>query len=227
MLSARNPDGNDQRLSETEILDQVVNFFLGGTETTAYTVARALHLLAQHPDISARLHTELNTVLAGRPATHADLPQLEFTGQVISETLRLWPPGWMFTRIVTADSDLGDHHLPAGTTIIVSPYVLHHHPDLYEHPDRFDPGRWLPEAAQAIPRHAYIPFGAGACKCIGDTFALVDAAAWWLSEPNGGAELAYVLLAASCSTEVATEHVYLALITHSDVPDDHGEGLPS
>jgi cytochrome P450 len=175
LLSARDPEGNNQGLSETEILDQVVTFFLAGTETTASTLAWALHLLAQHPDIRAQLHTELDTVLAGHPATHADLPQLELTSRVIRETLRLWPPGWMFTRIVTADSDLGGHHLPAGTTIIVSPYLIHHHPDLYEHPDRFDPDRWLPEAAHAIPRHAYIPFGGGARKCIGDTFALTEA----------------------------------------------------
>lgn len=175
LLSARDPEGNNQGLSETEILDQVVTFFAGGTETTAYTLAWALHLLAQHPDISARLHAEVDTVLAGHPATHADLPQLELTGRVIRETLRLWPPGWILTRIVTTDSDLGGHHLPAGTTIVVSPYLLHHRPDLYEHPDRFDPDRWLPEAAQAIPRHAYIPFSVGARRCIGDTFGFTEA----------------------------------------------------
>ncbi|HSZ29668.1 MAG TPA: cytochrome P450, partial [Pseudonocardiaceae bacterium] len=175
LLSTRDPDGNNQGLSETEILDQVVSFFGAGTEATANTLAWALHLLTQHPDIRARLHTELDTVLAGRPATHADLPRLEFTSRVIRETLRLWPSAWMFTRMVTADTDLGGHHLPAGTIIVYSPYLLHHHPDLYERPDRFDPDRWLPEAAQVIPRHAYIPFGGGARKCIGDTFGFTEA----------------------------------------------------
>jgi len=177
LLSARDSDreGGSQGLSDTEIADQAVTFFAAGAESTATAVAWALHLLTQHPGIYDRLHTEADTVLAGHPATHADLPRLDLTHRVITETLRLWPPAWMFTRTVTADTRLGEHHLPAGTTIVYSPYLLHRHPGLYERPDRFDPDRWLPDRAQSIHRDAFIPFGGGARKCIGDTFALTEA----------------------------------------------------
>jgi cytochrome P450 len=177
LLSARDGDreGGSQGLSDTEIADQAVTFFAAGAESTATAVAWALHLLTQHPDIYDRLHTEVDTVLAGRPATHADVPRLDLTHRVITETLRLWPPAWMFTRTVTADTQLGEHHLPAGTTIVYSPYLLHRHPGLYERPDRFDPDRWLPDRSQGLHRDAFIPFGAGARKCIGDTFALTEA----------------------------------------------------
>ncbi len=78
-------------------------------------------------------------------------------------------------RTVTGDTQLGGHHLPAGTSVVYSPYLLHRHPGLYERPLDFDPGRWLPGRAQAIHRDAFIPFAIGARKCIGDTFAMTEA----------------------------------------------------
>jgi cytochrome P450 len=104
-------------LTDTEIADQVVTFFMGGTETIATTLAWALYLLDRHPDIAARLHNEVDTVLAGRLACHADLPRLALTGRIITETLRLYPPTWFLTRVVAEDTDLGGRHrLCAGTT---------------------------------------------------------------------------------------------------------------
>jgi len=178
LLSARDGDGEgvSPGLSDTEIVDEVLTLFAAGAETTASALAWALHLLTQHPDVYDRLHAEVDAVLSGQTATHADLPRLDLTRRVITETLRLWPPAWIFTRTVTAETQLSEHHLPAGTTIVFSPYLLHRHPGLYEHPDRFDPDRWLPDRAQTIQRDAFIPFGAGARKCIGDTFALTEAA---------------------------------------------------
>ncbi len=177
LLSARDSDeeGSSQGLSDTEIVDQAVTFFAAGAESTATAVAWALYLLTQHPDVYEAMRAEVDTVLAGHALTHADLPRLDLTHRVITETLRLWPPAWMFTRTVTADTQLNQHHLPAGTTIVYSPYLLHRHPELYERPHHFDPDRWLPDRAQSISRDAFIPFAAGARKCIGDTFALTEA----------------------------------------------------
>lgn len=175
LVTARDPDGDS--LNDTEIADQVITFFLAGSETMASALSWAWHLLAGHPDIQRRLHTEVDTVLAdGRPATHDDLPRLELTHRVVTETLRLWPPGWILTRVTAVATELGGHAIPAGTPIVFSPYLIHHRPDLYPDPDRFDPDRWLPERAAAIPREAYIPFSAGARKCIGDQFSLTEAA---------------------------------------------------
>jgi pentalenene oxygenase len=94
---------------------------------------------------------------------------------IIAETLRLYPPGWILTRAVTSDTHLGDYRIPAGATVIFSPYLIHRQPDLYPDPERFDPDRWLPEHAKAIRRDAYIPFGGGARKCLGDHFGVTEA----------------------------------------------------
>jgi pentalenene oxygenase len=187
--------GNSHGLTDTEIQDQVITFFLAGSETAACTLAWALHLLASHPDIGDRVRAEIDTVLAGRPASFEVLPRLELTQRVITETLRLYPPAWIFTRTATADARLGAHLIPAGTTLAYSPYLIHHHCGLYERPDRFDPGRWAPGRIPP-PRHAFIPFGAGARKCIGDQFALTETAlalaaimARWRLEPLPGQDV--------------------------------------
>ncbi|QHC27042.1 cytochrome P450 [Streptomyces sp. GS7] len=162
------------RLSDTELSDQVVSLFLAGTETTATALAWALHLSAIHPHTGVRLRDEADQVLHGRHATYADLPHLPFTRQVITETLRLYPPAWLLTRTLAADTDLGGYALPAGTTVIYSPFVIHHRPDLFPRPERFDPDRW----ANGLPNpqdHQFIAFGAGARKCVGDQFALTEA----------------------------------------------------
>ena len=103
-------------------------------------------------------------------ADWTDLPELELTGRVILESMRLYPPGWILLRSVTTATRLADHILPAGTMVLFSPYVLHRHPESFERPERFEPQRWL----AAVPRHAYVPFGGGATRCVGEQFALAE-----------------------------------------------------
>ncbi|MFD7256897.1 cytochrome P450 [Streptomyces sp. NPDC059874] len=176
LLTARDPDSGpaEQMLTDAEIIDQIVTFFGAGAETSASALAWALHLLGQHPEIEKRLHAEVDSVLGGRPATHADLPRLELTGRIITETLRLWPPTWIFTRTCTADTHLGQYPVPAGTTIVYSPHLIHRQADLYPEPDGFDPDRWAPDNPRPPRREAFIPFGSGARKCIGDRFATTE-----------------------------------------------------
>lgn len=153
-------------LTDAELADQVLTFFIGGTETAANTLAWALHLLATHPDVQEQVTAEARAADGVRP------PPLDgVTGRVLTETLRLFPPAWLFTRTLTADTELGGVELPRGTVVAVSPYLIQHRGDLYRDPDRFDPGRW---AGRAPDRSAYLPFGAGARKCIGDRFALTE-----------------------------------------------------
>ncbi|MDT3396011.1 cytochrome P450 [Streptomyces sp. B1866] len=174
LIAAHDPEDHGGGMTDAEIRDTIVTFFIAGTESTASNVAWALDLLARHPEIEQRLHTEVDAVLGGAPAVHADLPRLELTGRVITETLRLYPPNWLFTRTVTADTRLGGHLLPAGTTVAYSAYLIHHRPDLYDRPEVFDPDRWDPGRPQP-PRHAYLPFSTGARKCVGDTFGMNEA----------------------------------------------------
>ncbi|MFE4449271.1 cytochrome P450 [Streptomyces sp. NPDC056796] len=164
-------DGRKQ-LSDAELADEALTFFLGGMETTAITLAWALHLLATNPDVQHRLQAETDEVLNGEELDPAHLPSLGLAGRVVTETLRLYPPAWMMTRTLREDAELGGVQLKGGSTLVLSPYLLHRRPDLYTEPDRFDPDRWL----DAQPdRATYIPFGAGPRKCIGDQFALTEA----------------------------------------------------
>lgn len=174
LVAAHDPEETRPGMTSAEISDTVVSFVLAGIESTAVTLSSALDLVARHPDVERRLHAEVDDVLAGAPATYADLPRLPLTERVVNETLRLRPPGWFFTRVVTADTHLGGHLLPAGTSVAYSPYLIHHRPDLHPDPEAFAPDRWDPAHPQP-PRHAFLPFAAGARKCIGDSFSMVEA----------------------------------------------------
>ncbi|WP_371521689.1 cytochrome P450 [Kitasatospora sp. NBC_01300] len=189
LLSARDEEGRG--LTDAEIHDQVVTFLLAGMETTAATLSWAWTLLAAHPAIRDRLHAELDTVLDGRPARHEDLPALPLTARVVTETLRLYPPVWILSRVAAADAELGGHRVPAGATILFSPYLLHRRADVFACPARFDPDRWLTNTRPSPG--TYAPFGLGARRCIGDVFGTTEAAlaiatiaARWTVTPTPG-----------------------------------------
>ncbi|MFC8955042.1 cytochrome P450 [Streptomyces sp. NPDC057101] len=174
LVAAHDPEDDRPCMTGAEISDTIVSFILAGIESTAATLSSALDLLARHPDVEQGVHAEVDAVLDGAPATYADLPRLALTERVITETLRLRPPGWFFTRVVTADTHLGGYLLPAGTSVAYSPYLIHHRPDLHHDPETFAPDRWASTLAQP-PRHAFLPFAAGARKCIGDSFSMIEA----------------------------------------------------
>ncbi|MEU6586695.1 cytochrome P450 [Nocardia sp. NPDC046763] len=173
LLDADDPDSDRPRLGDEEIIGQLLSFFWAGTETTGSTVAWALHMLAHYPEVERRLFEEVDAVLGGRAATYADLAQLELTGRIITETMRLWPSAWLLTRTTTVDTVLAGHEIAAGTTIVFGAYLIHRHPDQLR-VDRFDPDRWLPGNA-APQRISYVPFGSGARKCMGDVFSQTEA----------------------------------------------------
>jgi cytochrome P450 len=188
LLAARDERG--QGMSDDELADQVAVLLLAGSETTSAAVAWALHLLSTHPAILAALHAETDAVLGGDVAGWEHLPRLDLTARVVREALRLYPPAWAIPRICVRETSLAGRTLPAGSMVVFSPYVLHRRPDLYPQPHRFDPGRWLDPAAH---RAAFLPFGAGATKCIGEEFGLAEAtlilasitARWNLSPETG------------------------------------------
>jgi cytochrome P450 len=182
----------DAGLTGQELHDEVVGLLVGGVETTVATLCWTFSLLSRNPNTRRRLHAEVDSVLAGRPAVYADLPNLDYTQRLVMEVLRLYPPIWVLTRQVMEDTELGGHQLSAGATVMFSPYALHRDPNLFEAADEFDPDRWLPERATSVPQGAWIPFGAGNRKCIGDVFASVEAAtavatiaARWQLSPAG------------------------------------------
>ncbi|MGV9675484.1 cytochrome P450 [Nocardia sp. NPDC003482] len=169
LLAAHDRDSD----ARGDVSDAVVTFFVAGAETTSAALSWVLYSLARQPDIEARLHAEVDAVLAGRLPEYDDLERLPLASRIVTETLRLYPPAWFFTRRVTTAAGLGPYELPAGSTIALSPYVIQRRPDLFDAPDRFDPDRWLPERAVSTP-DALLPFGGGARKCIGEAFGMTE-----------------------------------------------------
>jgi len=170
LLASRDPE-TGAGLSDQQVHDQIVNMLVAGSETTGATLSWVFHELAGAPEVERRLHEEVDRVLDGRPATSGDLARLEYLRHVVVETLRLYPP-YLILRHAPASTRLGTIELPAGASILISPYVLHRDPLVFVEPLRFAPERWLGD----VPRTGSIPFGAGIRQCPGNHFALTELA---------------------------------------------------
>jgi len=157
--------------SDGELRNEAITMLLAGHETTATALSWTFALLAAHPEAAARVNAEVNRVLGARTPTLDDLPRLTFTTQVIQESMRLYPPIWAIERRAVSDDVLGGFAIPAGSSVIISPYVLHRHPRFWADPERFDPSRF----DGPKPSPAYLPFGAGPRYCVGSEFAMVEA----------------------------------------------------
>lgn len=171
-LMSESTDGS--ALDDQELRDEVMTMVGAGHETTAAGMAWLLWLLARHPEIQERARSEVKSVLGDRRPEMEDLERLEYVGRIVEEALRLRPPIWVIERTPKADDTILGHRVPAGSIVAVSPYVLQHHPEHWDDPDRFDPDRFLPEAVARRSRYTYFPFGAGPRVCIGAQFASLE-----------------------------------------------------
>jgi pentalenene oxygenase len=171
LLAARDPETGEQ-LTDDQVHDDVMTAFFVGTEASAAALAWTFHLLDRHPEVAARVRYEVDEVLAGRPARIDDLPRLTYLRQVADETLRLYPPGWLFPRIPLEEIAVAGYRIPRGANVFFSPYTLHHDDRSYPDPEVFDPDRWNPDRTAEIPPYGYIPFGLGQRSCVGDSMAM-------------------------------------------------------
>jgi cytochrome P450 len=172
LLAARDETG--QGMSDRQIRDEAITLFLAGHETTANTLAWAWYLLGRNPEVYAKLQQEAGTVLGGRPATVADVPHLPYALQVFKEALRLHPPADSISRTALRDVDLAGYPVRKNGIIVIPIHAMHRNPAYFPDPDRFDPERFTPENEKRLPRHVYMPFGAGPRICIGNHFALME-----------------------------------------------------
>jgi cytochrome P450 len=192
LIRACDADDGGQ-MTDQQLRDEAITLFLAGHDTTALTLTWGFYLLARHAQAARTLEKELDEVLAGRAPTVADLPRLRYTEMVVREIMRLYPSAYVVGREAIAPCELGGFHVPAGGTILMSQWAVHRDPRWYENAEQFQPERWADGLERRLPKFAYFPFGGGPRVCIGNHFALMEAALvlaalarnWRVSVPDG------------------------------------------
>ncbi|WP_434009325.1 cytochrome P450 [Hydrogenophaga sp.] len=159
-----------------ELVDQVAMLFLAGHETSASALTWAAYLLARSPGIQERMHDEVRSALGERQAESGDMKRLTLTWNVFRETLRLFPPVGFMARQSAKTCPMRDKTVPAGASVVIAPWLIHRHRDLWQDPDAFDPDRYDDDQSRESLKQAYLPFGMGPRVCMGAAFALQEAA---------------------------------------------------
>ncbi|MEU6038424.1 cytochrome P450 [Actinomadura sp. NPDC047616] len=173
MMLARDDDGTPA-MTDRQLHDEVMTFFIGGSNTVSNTLAWTFHEVSVHPGVEERLHAEVDAVLDGRPAGYDDVRALAYTRRVLTETLRVRTQGLFLSKVTARDAELGGYLIPAGSPVLYSFHALNHNPDIHPDPESFLPDRWLPARVRDLPRGAFMPFGVGPHACIGDQFAWTE-----------------------------------------------------
>jgi cytochrome P450 len=172
LLQARDEDG--QPMSDEQVMAECLTLFGAGHETTATALTWTWYLLCQHPEIYRRVQQEVDSVLQGRTPTYADLARLPYCLQVFKESMRLYPPAYAMGRRALHDMEIGGYQVLKDQVVLIAPYTLHRRAEHFPEPEKFDPERFTPEREKQLPRHAYLPFGAGPRVCIGNYFAMLE-----------------------------------------------------
>jgi cytochrome P450 len=175
LLLAARDENTGEHMDDRQLRDELVTMLNAGHDTVTDAITWTLVLLAQHPEHRARARQEVQGVLNGRPPTAASMAEMPFLGRVFHESLRLYPPGWGFARTAIAEDRLDGFRIPAGSLVVMSPYVMHRSPRYWDHPRTFDPDRFLPERSESRPKFVYFPFGGGPRLCIGAGLASLEA----------------------------------------------------
>jgi cytochrome P450 len=174
LIAARDEQSGDG-MTAREVRDHVITIFMAGHETTTTAMTWTWYLLSQHAAEESKLHAELEAVLDGRAPNSEDLSKLTYTRMVIEESMRLYPPVHTIAREALADDTLAGQHVPKGSAVLIAPWVVHRHRQLWHNPGRFDPERFSPELSATRARFSYLPFGGGRRICIGAAFATAEA----------------------------------------------------
>ncbi len=169
LMSAQDEEGNP--ITDEQLLGEIKTFLITGHGGPSILLAWAIYLLGQHPEVEAKLLSEIRDVLGGRLPEAADLKQLSYTSNVLKETLRLYPPTWFVAREAVRDCEIGNYRISKGTQVLMSQWILHRDSRFWEEPDLFRPERWEENAGKKEPKYAYFPFGGGPRFCIGYAYS--------------------------------------------------------
>ncbi len=173
LLSARDEE-TGEGMDDRQLRDEILTMFMAGQETTSTGISWTWYVLSRFPEVERQVHDELSSVLDGRAPVADDLPRLVYLRQVLEESMRVYPPVWFMMRTAAEDDTIGGYHVPFGSDVIISPYIVHHHAGFWPDPERFDPERFAADTTPARPRFAYMPFGGGPRLCIGNHFAITQ-----------------------------------------------------
>lgn len=173
LIAARDADSNEG-MTDQQLVDEVFSILIPGYETAAVALSWLFYTLALHPEVATKVQHELDEALQGKVPSFSDLEHLEYTNQVIKESLRLHSPFWAMTRQTIADDEIGGYHIPAGSIVVVSSYVTHKHPSFWPNPNAFIPERFSAENTEKHHRCAYFPFGRGPRICVAEPQGMLN-----------------------------------------------------
>jgi cytochrome P450 len=174
MFMASRDRETGEPMSDKELIDEVLTLIVAGHETTAAALTWTWYLVSQHADAAERLQAEADRIGAADALQLDAAESLSFTHQVLQESLRLYPPGWLITRRSIEPDELGGFPIAARTDVFISPYMLHRHPSFWDEPEVFKPERFAGADAEERHRFAYIPFAVGPRHCIGESIAMFE-----------------------------------------------------
>jgi cytochrome P450 len=173
LLMATRDRDTDAAMSDRELIDEVLTLIVAGHETTASSLAWTWYLISTHPEIGEALQAEADAAPAGALGLDA-AESLQLTHQVLQESLRLYPPGWLFTRRNLEADELGGYAIAPRTDVFICPYLLHRHPAFWDRPEEFRPDRFAAADVEERHRFSYIPFSVGPRHCIGENVAMFE-----------------------------------------------------
>ncbi len=174
MLMHTEDEDTGEKMSDLHLRNEIVTLLIAGHETVASALGWAWYLLAQHPDVEAKLKEEVDNVLNGKIPTYEDIAKLKYTRMVLDEVLRLYPSAWAIPRTPKEDDEINGFPIKKGCPIAVVQWVTHRHPDFWDDPEKFDPERFAEGKGKDRHKYAYFPFGGGERFCIGKQFAIME-----------------------------------------------------
>ncbi len=162
-----------ERMTDSQLRDEVITIYLAGHETTANALSFTFYLLAKHPEVKERISKEVEKIIDGGLDLEK-VNKLEYTMRVIKESMRLYPPAWGILREAGEDDVIDGWLIKKSDSIVLAPYAVQRMEKYWEKPEKFDPDRFLPERIKDKPKYSYFPFGGGQRLCIGNNFALME-----------------------------------------------------